>query len=192
MIESKTPLKRLRIFLRDFRMVESQVSWAEGQSLATYFANRKHYVNLRGAHWASTQEDAEHVALKVDQVLWVAAPDGDITLTSASMAPTERMVEIQLDGGLLLRAGLLIAARQRLSDYLESTQQFIPMASAQLLRSGRPPKRVNVTLGDIVLNQHAIQAVWEVSAAPLEAAVVVPGGSQEIVDAGRAEDLGGV
>jgi hypothetical protein len=192
MIETKTPLKRLRIFLRDFRMVEAQVSWAEGQSLATYFANRKQYVNLRGAHWASTQEDAQHVALKVDQVLWVAAPDADITLTSASMAPTERMVEIQLDGGLLLRAGLLIAARQRLSDYLESVQQFIPMANAQLLRSGRPPKRVNVTLGDIVLNQHAIQAVWEVNAAPLEAAMVVPGGSQEIVDAGRAEDLGGM
>lgn len=192
MIETtKPPLKRLRIFLRDFRMVEAQVSWAEGQSLATYFANRKQYVNLRGAHWASTQEDAQHVALKVDQVLWVAAPDADITLTSASMAPTERTVEIQLDGGLLLRAGLLIAARQRLSDYLESAHQFIPMAAAQLLRSGRPPKRVNVTLGDIMLNQQAIQAVWEVSAAPIEAAVVVPDGNLDIVDAGRAEDLGG-
>jgi hypothetical protein len=100
------------------------------------------------------------------------------------------MVEIQLDGGLLLRAGLLIAARQRLSDYLESTQQFIPMSNAQLLRSGRPPKKVNVTLGDIVLNQQAIQAVWEVQDAPLEAAVVVPGGNIDIVDAGRAEDLG--
>ncbi len=192
MIESRTPPRRLRIFLRDFRMVEAQVSWAEGQSLATYFANRKQYINLRGAHWASTQEDAQHVALKVDQVLWVAAPDGDITLTSASMAPTERMVEIQLDGGLLLRAGLLIAARQRLSDYMESTQQFIPMAKAQLLRSGRPPKKVNVTLGDIVLNQHAIQAVWEVAAVPVESSVVVPGGDVEVVDAGPADPLEGL
>jgi hypothetical protein len=160
-------------------MVESQVSWAEGQSLATYFANRKQYINLRDAHWASTQESAQHVALKVDQVLWVAAPDGDINLTSASMAPTERTVEIQLDGGLLLRAGLLIAARQRLSDYLESTQQFIPITSAQLLRSGRPPKKVNVTLGDIVLNQQAIQAVWEIVAhAPEATDPTGPSGTQ--------------
>ena len=164
--DSKTPARRLRIFLRDFRMVEAQVSFGDGQSLATYFANRKQYVNLRGAHWASTQEDAQHVALKVDQVLWVAAPDGDISLTSASLPPSQRVVEIQLDGGLLLRAGLLIASQQRLSDYLESVQQFIPVTAAQLLRSGRPPKKVNVTLGDIVLNQQAIQAVWEVEAQP--------------------------
>jgi hypothetical protein len=36
------------------------------------------------------------------------------------------------------------------------------MTRAQLLRSGRPPKQVNITLGDIVLNQRAVQAVWEV------------------------------
>ncbi|HEX6693598.1 MAG TPA: hypothetical protein VF035_02730 [Longimicrobiales bacterium] len=164
--DSRKPTRRLRIFLRDFRMVEAQVSFGDGQSLATYFANRKQYVNLRGAHWASTQEDAQHVALKVDQVLWVAAPDGDISLTSASLPPSQRVVEIQLDGGLLLRAGLLIANQQRLSDYLESVQQFIPVTAAQLLRSGRPPKKVNVTLGDIVLNQQAIQAVWEVESQP--------------------------
>lgn len=164
--DSRKPTRRLRIFLRDFRMVEAEVSFGDGQSLATYFANRKQYVNLRGAHWASTQEDAQHVALKVDQVLWVAAPDGDISLTSASLPPSQRVVEIQLDGGLLLRAGLLIANQQRLSDYLESVQQFIPVTAAQLLRSGRPPKKVNVTLGDIVLNQQAIQAVWEVESQP--------------------------
>jgi hypothetical protein len=35
---------------------------------------------------------------------------------------------------------------------------------AQLLRSGRPPKKVNVELGGVVLNQEAIQAVWEIDA----------------------------
>jgi hypothetical protein len=37
------------------------------------------------------------------------------------------------------------------------------MLGAQLLRSGRPPKRVNVLLGDIALNQDGIQAAWETS-----------------------------
>lgn len=161
---SRLPSRRLRIFLRDFRMVEAQVSMAEGQSLATYFANRKTYLNLRGAHWASTQEDVQHAVLRVDQVLWVAAPDGDIGLTNASGQPHQRLVELQLDGGLLVRASLLMGERQRLSDFLESAGQYVPALNAQLLRSGRPPKKVNVTLGDIVLNQEAVQAVWEVEA----------------------------
>ncbi|MGH7449670.1 MAG: hypothetical protein ACRELT_19000, partial [Longimicrobiales bacterium] len=59
---------------------------------------------------------------------------------------------------------LLLGDQQRLSDYLEIASPFIPVASAQLLRSGRPPKKVNVDLGGVVLNQEAIQAVWEVEA----------------------------
>ncbi|NJD11851.1 MAG: hypothetical protein FIB01_15895 [Gemmatimonadetes bacterium] len=158
------PTRRLRIFLRDFRMIEAQASFAEGQSLATYFANRKCYLNLRGAQWASTNVDIKHAVLRLDQVLWVAAPDGDVLLTNASGQPQQRLVELQLDGGLLIRAYLLMGERQRLSDFLESTGEFIPMTGAQLLRSGRPPRQVNVTLGDVVLNQAAVQAVWEVGA----------------------------
>jgi hypothetical protein len=159
----KSPARRLRIFLRDFRMVEATVSLADGQALASYFANRKSYINLRGAHWAGTGDEVAHAVLKVEQVLWASAPEGGIPLTSASGTPGDRDVEIQLDGGLLVRGGLILSERQRLSDYLESSMQFIPIHNAQLLRSGRPPKKVNVHLGDIVLNQDAIQAVWEVT-----------------------------
>jgi hypothetical protein len=162
----KSPLRRLRIFLRDFRMVEATVSLAEGQALAPYFASRKSYVNVRGAHWAGTGDDVAHAVLKVEQVLWAAAPDGDVPLTSASVQTKGREVEIQLDGGLLVRGALVLSEQQRLSDYLETSGQFIPVLSAQLLRSGRPPKKVNVSLGDIVLNQDAVQAAWEVAQQP--------------------------
>lgn len=164
MAESKLPARRLRLFLRDFRMVEAQVSLAEGQSLMQYFASRKQYINLRGAKWASSQENINFAVLKIDQVLWAAALDNDIPLNNAMTQTLPREVEIQLDGGLLVRAGLNIGGGQRLSDYVESQPQFIPMRTAQLLRSGRPPKEVNVALGDIVLNQAAIQAMWEVAA----------------------------
>ena len=190
---SRLPTRRLRIFLRDFRMVEAQVSFAEGQSLTTYFANRKSYLNLRDAHWASTREDIQHAALRVDQVLWVSAPDGDIGLTNASGHPPGRLAELQLDGGLLLRAGLLMGERQRLSDFLETAGQFVPMRNARLLRSGRPPKKVNVTLGDIVLNQQAIQALWEVEEQVARREEFEgPGSAAEEVDAGRAEEIGGL
>jgi hypothetical protein len=159
----KTPTRRLRIFLRDFRMVEAQVNLAEGQALASYFASRKSYVNLREARWAGIDEAVTHAVLRVDQVLWAAAPDGDLPLTSASLSTPGRLVEIQLDGGLLFRGSLVMSAHQRLTDYLESAGSFVPLLRSQLLRSGRPPKRVNVDLGDVVLNQAAIQATWEVA-----------------------------
>jgi hypothetical protein len=161
MSETKLPPRRLRLFLRDFRMLEALVSLAEGSSLMQYFASRRQYVNLRGAKWTSTNDNVRHAALKVDQVLWAASMDNDIPLISGTISTQPREVEIQLDGGLLVRAGLVIGEGQRLSDYLESQPQFLAVREAQLLRSGRPPKEVNVTLGDIVLNQMAVQAVWE-------------------------------
>lgn len=158
------PTRRLRIFLRDFRMLEATVSLADGQALASYFAHRKSYVNLSAALWTGTGDSVKHAVLKVEQVLWAASLDGDIPLTSASAHGPGRAVEMQLDGGLLLRGALMLGDQQRLSDYLEIASPFIPVASAQLLRSGRPPKKVNVDLGGVVLNQEAIQAVWEVEA----------------------------
>lgn len=159
----RSSTRRLRVFLRDYRLVEATVSVADGQALASYFANRKSYINLRGAHWTGTGDRAEHVVLRVDQVLWATAADGDVALTSASSAARTRVLELQLDGGLLLRGGLVLSEHQRLSDYLESAGLFVPVLQAQQLRSGRPPKQVNVHLGDLVLNQLAIQAAWEVA-----------------------------
>ena len=76
---------------------------------------------------------------KIDQVLWASAIDSDIPLNNAMQPGAHRDVEIQLDGGLLVRAGLSVGAGQRLSDYLESQQTFIPMRGAQLRRAARPP-----------------------------------------------------
>ena len=165
MADSKAlPTRRLRLFLRDFRMVEAHTALAEGQSLQQYFASRKQYINMRGAKWASSGENIKHAVLKIEHVLWAASLDNDIALVNSTQQAKVLDVEIQLDGGLLVRAGLSVGERQRLSDYLESQPQFIPVRNAQLLRSGRPPKEVNVALGDIMLNQSAVQAMWEVAA----------------------------
>jgi hypothetical protein len=164
MDNARTPVRRLRIFLRDFRMLEATVHLAEGQALAPYFANRRSYVNLRAAKWTGTGVDVSHAVLKVQQVLWAAALDGDIPLTNASAVGRERAVEMQVDGGLHIRGSLMLGEQQRLSDYLEIAGHFLPMLGAQLLHSGRPPKKVNVQLGDVVLNQEAVQAIWEVDA----------------------------
>ena len=161
---AKNQVRRMRLFLRDFRMIEAHANLADGLSLASWLTNKKSYVNLRGAVWTTTNERAQHAVLKVQQVLWAASMDGDVPLISAAPTVMPRLVEIQLEGGLLMRGGLNLGDKQRLSDYLESHQAFIPVRGAQLLRTGRPAKEVNVVLGDVVLNQDAVQAMWEVDA----------------------------
>jgi hypothetical protein len=160
--------RRLRLFLRDFRMVEAHVALADGQSLTSCLTHRKAYVNLQDARWQSTGEHVDHAVLKIDQLLWAAAPDGDVPLVNAQPPQPPRHVDVQLDGGLQLRGSLNSGERQRLGDYLESAGPFIPLRAAVLLRSGRPPRKANVLLGDIVVNQAAIQAMWEVSSNPAE------------------------
>jgi hypothetical protein len=162
---ARSPTRRFRLFLRDFRMIEAYVSVAEGQSLTSYFANRRSYVNLRAAHWADAVSDHVHAVLRVDQILWASAPDGDMLLVNSSGVSKPRPVELQLEGGLLVRGLLAIFEQQRLSDFLETTTRFIAVQDAILLRSGRPPKEANVELGNIVVNQAALQAGWEVTAA---------------------------
>jgi hypothetical protein len=95
------------------------------------------------------------MALKVDNILWAASEDGELGLTSARAATSARRVEVELEGGYLLSAGLLLVANQRLSDYLQSAPPFVPLQDAEL----RPRAK---HLGDVVVNQEAIQVVREV------------------------------
>jgi hypothetical protein len=170
MLDSTRPSPRwLRLFLRDFRMLDARASIAEGQSLTSFLASRKSYLHLQDVHWTNTGERAGFAVLRVVQLLWAAAPRNDVQHVSASLSPEPRVVEIQVDGGLLMRAALHIGSRQRLGDYLEAAGPFVPLQNAYLLRSGRPAKKANLMLGDIVLNQEAIQAVWEGSVAEHEA-----------------------
>lgn len=150
------PPRRLRLFLRDHRVLDANARVPRGQYLSTYLASRTRYVNLTGVDWLGTGEKVGHMALKVDKVLWAASQDGELGLTNARGSDTRR-VEIELEGGYLLSAGLLLVANQRLSDYLQSAPAFVPLQNAEL----RPRDKV---LGDVVVNQDAIQVVRELDA----------------------------
>lgn len=148
------PARRLRIFLRDHRVLDANVRVAGGQFLARYLASRNRYVNLTSVRWLGTEEQTPHMALKVNHILWAASQDGDLALTGVLATASTRRVEVELEGGYLLGAGLLLTDSQRLSDYLQSAPAFIPLRDARLLPRGR-------SLGDIVVNQEALQVVRE-------------------------------
>ena len=63
---------------------------------------------------------------------------------------------MELEGGYLLAAGLLLVQNQRLSDYLQSAPDFVPLRNAELRPRGK-------ALGDIVVNQEAVQVVRELA-----------------------------
>jgi hypothetical protein len=153
----QSPARRLRLFLRDHRVLDANAQVPEGQTLSTYLATRTRYVNLTHGEWLGTGEKVSHMALKVDTVLWAASRDGDLPLTGGTAAGAARRVDIELQGGYLLQAGLLLIETQRLTDYLQSAPAFIPLRAAQLRPRGK-------ALGDIAVNQQSIQVVRELAA----------------------------
>lgn len=153
------PPRRLRLFLRDHRVLDAGARVPPGQYLSTYLASRTRYVNLTGVEWVGTGERLGHMALKVDKVLWASSQDGELPLTGAVAASTARRVEVELEGGYLIAAGLLLVRNQRLSDYLQTAPSFVPLRDAELRPRGK-------RLGDVVVNQDAIQVVREVPDAP--------------------------
>lgn len=148
------PPRRLRIFLHDHRVLDASARVPRGQYLSTYLASRNRYVNLLHAEWVGIGEEVGHMALKVDKILWASSEDGELELASALASTTARRVEIELEGGYLVSAGLLLVDNQRLSDYLQSAPAFVPLQDAELRPRGK-------SLGDVVVNQAAIQVVRE-------------------------------
>ncbi|HUF13208.1 MAG TPA: hypothetical protein VMN78_08920 [Longimicrobiales bacterium] len=149
--------KRIRIVLRDHALLEARVHIAGGQFLITFLAGRKRYISLTDSVWMATEEPVDYMLLKVDRILWVSSPDQQIPLMNVLGATAPKQVEISVEGGLVIRGGLALGARQRLSDYLATAQEFIPLANAMAL-----PREA--MLGDIALNQDSIRSIREIRA----------------------------
>ncbi len=153
-----SPTRRLRLILRDNRVLTADARVAHGQDLFNYLVSRTRYVNLTSVEWLGTREQVEFMALKTDQILWAASEDGELPLTRGLAAKSAKRVELELEGGYLLAAGLLLIEDQRVSDYFRSAPRFVPLCDAVLRPRGR-------SLGDVVVHQEGIHIVREMSAA---------------------------
>ena len=154
---------RLRFFLRDFRVLEGNVGLGVGSSLIALLASRKGYVSLTDAQWSGLPDTFPHMVLRVGQVLLASAPAGDVPLVNAHMAETAT-TELQIEGGILIRGGLLMAPHQRLGDYLDSAGPFVALQHAVMLRSRQTGKPMEAALGDVAVSQSVIEAAWESTA----------------------------
>ena len=152
-----TRSRGVQLCLRDQAILEGKVYAAEGQFLPACLGNRKGWVNLTAVHFLNTGEKLPHIAVQTNRILWASSPNGEIPLMSYAPALQPRKVEMQVEGGLTLRGQLNLAPRQRLSDYLAAYGDFIPLRDANLI-----PGDVNI--GDIAVNQEAIQRLRELNA----------------------------
>jgi len=162
MTDTRRPQRRVQFFLRDFRLIDAGATVPEGMTLAAWLNRKRRHVAVVDARWTPTGERVAFAVIRLGQILYACAPDGDIA-NAASTAPT-RHVELLLEGGLFVRGALPLSEGQRIGDYLDAAGVFLPLSDAVLMRSGRPPRDANVMWRDIALNHEAVQAIWETRA----------------------------
>ena len=159
--------RRVRLVLRDQRVVDGQVHLPDGLDLATFLGSRDGgWVNLTDVCWQATGEHTPHVVLKVGLVLWAGAIDADTPLGPRYESDSPRDVEIMLENRITLRAELPVPTH-RLTDVLEAYGRFIPLWGARMAGG-------EIAFGDVVVNRDAIHLVQDIPTAssPRSAALV--------------------
>ena len=160
MTDTRRLQRRVQFFLRDFRLIDGVATVPEGMTLAAWLNRKRRHVAVVDARWTPTGERVAFAVIRLGQLLYACAPDGDIA-HAAPTTPTSRHVELLLEGGLFVRGALPLSEGQRIGDYLDAAGAFLPLSDAVLMRSGRPPRDANVKWRDIALNHEAVQAMWE-------------------------------
>jgi hypothetical protein len=148
----------VQLFLRDHRLIEAQIHVPEGQPLDVFLGAQGTFTNLTNVHWVgSRRETIPHMAIRSEQILWVAALRSDLPLTREENGRRPLPMEVYLEDGSILTGGMVVAERQRLSDYLAGAEGgFVPVH-----RAGGPS---GAPLGDLAVNSRAILAVHESAA----------------------------
>lgn len=148
--------RRVRLTLRHGRIVEGNIHVTEGQSLALFMATRRFFANLTEVAWAAQSERLQHLAVRAEQVYWVASLDAALPV-SATLPPTrrERWAELIMDDGTVLHVGLYIADEQRMTDYIDAASGFLPVPAALIVSSEH-------NLGEVVVNTGAVLAIREI------------------------------
>jgi hypothetical protein len=140
--------KKVRVLLAGGRSMEGDIHIPEGQPLLHFLGMKRHFLNLTSVRPAGAPDEVEpieHLSLRLSNLVWVVPLEETLFLSSASApATTSRAVELQLVDGLTLTVTLSIAEEQRMSDYLDANQGFVPLWSARLQEGGEVIERMAV------------------------------------------------
>jgi hypothetical protein len=172
---SKTVPRKIMLYLRDRSTVVGNVYLAEGQDLVLYLGSRKSgWINLTGVEPTGMYDELHHAVFQAQQVLWASPIDNSVPLTHTLPSAVARKIEAVLEDGRVLRAGLFALTGQRLSDFLHTFGDFIPLVDVRVLPTGD-------MLGDLAVNRTAIRFIAEIDGgAQTPSGRPTPGGLQRI------------
>lgn len=150
--------KRVRVLLRGGPALEGVIHVPDGQPLLHFLGMKRYFVNLTdvlGSDSGDSESAVEHLSLRLSNLVWMIPLDEMLHISTAPPpADSSRTVELQLVDGLTLRVTLNISSEQRMSDYLDSNQGFLPLWKARVLGTSEFIERLAV-------NHEAILAIRE-------------------------------
>lgn len=151
--------RRVRLAAVSRPRVDGDVHVTQGQTLTSFLDSRRHFLSLTQAVDEGSAEAVSHLAVRMDSILWVRSLDARLALGSPLNHPSGRPAELMLADGERLRAELLIAADQRLTDYLDVPPFFLPVHAVRVVATGED-------LGELALNTRAIYSIRELVEEP--------------------------
>lgn len=152
--------KRVQLLVGQGRTIEGEVHVPDGQALVGFLGTRKHFLNLTsvsGMPGSAEDQSIPHLAVRVDQVVWIRPLDSDLALSTV-VGPNARPrgVRLILVGGRGLSVKMRISSEQRLTDFFDSNTGFIPLYDALL--DGE-----EMTMPELAVNHRAIMALQELT-----------------------------
>ncbi len=154
--------RKLQFVLRDGATVEGTVKAGRDQSLVAFLNTRSGWMNVTDAARIGAGEPPGHLILQTDHVVIAISRDGGVGVSTSASGAGERMVELVLIGGRIVRGYVPAADGQRLSDLVARSGRFIGVSLARLFPEG-------ADVGDIAVQTAALTVVRDLSGRPQEA-----------------------
>ena len=152
--------RRVRLLLRDQRLLDGLVHVPEDGDLASFLSTREGgWVNVTDVRWLASGERVAHLVLKASVVLWAGAAAGGDALLPRLGEGTPRPVKITLENRVTLHAELRLPVRHRLTDVLTACGDFFPVCDARVDARG-------IAFGDIAVNRDAVHVVEDLGEMP--------------------------
>jgi hypothetical protein len=153
--------RRLQFVMRDGATIEGTVKAGGDQSLVAFLNTRSGWMNLTDAVRAGSGEPPGHMIIQTDHIVMGVSLDGDVGVSPTASGAGERMVELVLVGGRVVRGYVPAAEGQRLSDTIARSAKYIGVSLARLFPEG-------TDVGDIAIQTSALEIVRDLRGAPQE------------------------
>ncbi|MDA1081890.1 MAG: hypothetical protein O2973_09490 [Gemmatimonadetes bacterium] len=148
--------------MRDGTAVEGMVQVGENQSLVSFLNSRTGWMNVTQAKRAGTDEPPGHMIIHTDHIIMASSPDGSVQVANTSTGGAgDRLAELVLVGGRVVRGYLPAAPGQRLSDCIAASGKFIGISLARLFPEG-------TDVGDVALQNGSLEIVRDLRTADPE------------------------